>query len=178
VIILRAKVSGVSSSSLERFLGRARRAAGVSGEINVLLTGSAEMRRLNRKFRGQNRATDVLSFPAPANGAGGELAICAPIAAANARLLGHGAGKEMQVLILHGVLHLAGYDHERDRGQMARKEARLRRALGLPTGLIERTLIHSGKRSGKRAGRRVGMPARPWSRSSSRSSSLRGREES
>ncbi len=103
------------------------------------------MRRLNREFRGQDRATDVLSFPAPANGAGGELAICAPLAANNARLLGHSAGKEVQVLILHGLLHLAGYDHERDHGRMARKETKLRRVLGLPVGLIERASSRRGR---------------------------------
>ena len=139
MVIVRAKVQGVAGRSLERFLARVRRAAGVSGEVNVLITGSAEMRRLNRKFRGKDRVTDVLSFPASANGAGGEVAIAAPVAAGNARRLGHSTRQEFEVLILHGMLHLAGYDHERDRGQMARKEARLRRALGLPVGLIERT---------------------------------------
>lgn len=156
MVIVRAKISGVSRRGLERFLDRARRAVGVSGEVNVLLTGNAEMRRLNRNFRGKDRATDVLSFPAMAKGASGELAICAPVAASNARLLGHSAGKEVRVLILHGLLHLAGYDHERDRGRMARKEAKLRRALRLPVGLIERA--SSG--TGQRAGRRIRKPRR------------------
>ena len=151
---MRAKVSGVSRRGLERFLARARRAAGVPGEVNVLVAGTADMRCLNRKFRGQDRATDVLSFPASAHGAGGELAICAPIAVSNARLLGHSAVKEVQVLILHGLLHLAGYDHER--GRMARKEAELRRALGLPVGLIER----ASSSMGLRAGRRIRKPGR------------------
>ncbi len=153
MVIVRAKVSGVSQRGLERFLARARRAAGVSGEVNVLLAGSAEMRRLNRKFRGKDRATDVLSFPASANTAGGELVICAPLAAGQARLLGHSAGKEVQVLILHGLLHLAGYDHEHDRDRMARKEATLRRALGLPVGLIERASSRAGQPA-RRLGRR------------------------
>ncbi|MCI0353421.1 MAG: rRNA maturation RNase YbeY [Acidobacteria bacterium] len=143
MVLVRAKVSGVSRRSLERFLASAQRAAGVAGEVNVLVTGSAEMRRLNRSFRGKDWATDVLSFPAPVNGVGGEVAICAPVAARNARRLGHSTGKELQVLILHGILHLAGYDHERDGGEMARKETRLRRALGLPVGLIERVLKRS-----------------------------------
>ena len=100
MVIVRAKVSGVSRSGLERFLARARGAAGVSGEVNVLLTGNAEMRRLNRNFRGKDRATDVLSFPATATRAGGELAICAPMAASQARLLGHSAANEVQVRVL------------------------------------------------------------------------------
>ncbi len=147
MVIVRAKMSGVSGRSLERFLASARRAAGVSGEVNVLITGSAEMRRLNREFRGKDQATDVLSFPAPANGSGGEVAIAAPIAAGNARRLGHSARKELEILMLHGLLHLAGYDHEHDRGQMARKEARLRKLLGLPTGLIERAFSRAGDRA-------------------------------
>ncbi|MGH9556181.1 MAG: rRNA maturation RNase YbeY [Terriglobales bacterium] len=153
MVIVRAKVAGASQRSLERFLASARRAAGVSGEVNVLITGGAEMRRLNRTFRGKDRATDVLSFPAPANGAGGEVAVSASMAASHARLLGHSTRKELEVLILHGLLHLAGYDHERDRGQMARKEERLRHALGLPAGLIERTLTGT-KRTEGRARRR------------------------
>ena len=61
----------------------------------------------------------------------GDLAISAEIAARNARRLGHSAADELKILILHGLLHLAGHDHETDGGEMARKEARLRRALGL-----------------------------------------------
>ncbi len=150
MVIVRAKVHGVSRRGLEGFLRRAQRAAGVSGEVNVLLAGSAEMRRLNREFRQQDRATDVLSFPALSGGPGGELAICAPIAAGNARRLGHSTRKEVQVLILHGLLHLAGYDHERDRGRMARKEASLRRSLGLPVALIERASSRSGRPARRR----------------------------
>lgn len=90
--------------------------------------------------------TDVLSFPAAADsgenekrGFAGEIAISADIAARNAALLGHSVGAEIKVLTLHGILHLAGMDHERDNGQMARKEATLRRALRLPVALTERT---------------------------------------
>jgi probable rRNA maturation factor len=148
VVILRAKVSGASRRGLERFLAGARRAAGVRGEVDVLITGSAEMRRFNRDFRGKDKVTDVLSFPASSNGTGGEVAIAAPIATANARRLGHSARKEVEVLMLHGLLHLAGYDHERDAGEMARREAKLRRRLGLPVGLIERA--QSRRRSRRR----------------------------
>lgn len=125
---------------------RVRRAVKLKGSVNVLVTGSAEVRALNRRFRGKNKATDVLSFPAesPRAGAGsralaGEIAISAEIAARNAVSLGHSAAEEVKILTLHGILHLAGFDHERDNGQMARKEVALRRRFRLPTGLIERT---------------------------------------
>jgi len=145
VVILRAKVSGATRRSLERFLASARRVVRVSGDVNVLITGNAEMRRLNREFRGKDKATDVLSFPSSSNGSGGELAIAASIAMSNARRLGHSARKEVEILMLHGLLHLAGYDHESDNGEMARKEARLRRALGLTVGLIERAQPSAGR---------------------------------
>ena len=115
----------------------------------MLITSSAELRRLNRRFRGKNEATDVLSFPS-ADGTLGDLAISAEIAARNAHRLGHSATDEIKILILHGLLHLAGYDHETDDGVMARKEARLRRVLGLPVGLIERTRGNNGVRRGSK----------------------------
>jgi len=123
---------------------RAKRAAKLPGEVNVLVTSSREMERLNRRFRRKNYATDVLSFPAsgnPMKGVAGDVAISAEIARNNARRLGHSITKEIQILILHGVLHLAGYDHEQDNGRMALKEARLRKSLALPVGLIERSEI-------------------------------------
>jgi probable rRNA maturation factor len=71
-------------------------------------------------------------------GFAGEVAISADIALQNALRLGHSAALEVKVLVLHGILHLAGFDHERDNGEMARKEAKLRRTLRLPVGLTER----------------------------------------
>lgn len=136
-MIVHNKVRGVSARALGRFAARAQRAAGVRGEVDVLITCSAELRRLNRRFRGKDQATDVLSFPS-ADGTPGDIAISAEVGARNARRLGHSAADEIKILMLHGLLHLAGYDHETDGGEMARKEARLRRALGLPTALIER----------------------------------------
>jgi probable rRNA maturation factor len=146
VVILQKKVAGLSEQALQRFVLRARRAAGLSGAVNVLVTSSAAVRSLNRQFRGQNKATDVLSFPGAASGSGsrtpakqaGDVAISADIAFENSIRLGHAAAQEIKILALHGILHLAGFDHERDNGQMARKEARLRQLLGLPAGLIER----------------------------------------
>jgi len=124
-------------AALGHFAKRARQAAGVRGEPAVLLTSSAEMRRLNRDFRGKDRPTDVLSFPADPP-LGGDIAISVEIARENGRRLRHGLLKELEVLVLHGMLHLAGHDHERDEGEMAALEARLKRKLGLADGLIER----------------------------------------
>ena len=109
--------------------------------INVLLTSSAEMKRLNRRFRGKDQPTDVLSFPAEPDlrkNLAGEIAISADIATKNAQSLGHSPADEVKILVLHGVLHLRGYDHESDYGQMARREKQLRAKLRLPPGLIER----------------------------------------
>ena len=143
MIILEKKVAGLSAKSLERFALRARRATGLSGRVDILLTSSAAMRALNFRFREKNKTTDVLSFPADFNGTdkrafAGEIAISADIARENAAGLGHSAALEVKVLALHGILHLAGLDHERDNGEMARKEASLRRKFGLPSSLTER----------------------------------------
>jgi probable rRNA maturation factor len=145
LIILQKKVAGVSTQSLSRFVLRARKAAGVRGMVNVLVTTSAAMRSLNARFRDKDKATDVLSFPSASldsagkSGFAGEIAISADIAAQNAVRLGHPAAVEVKILALHGILHLAGYDHERDNGAMARKEQNLRRVLRLPSALIERS---------------------------------------
>jgi probable rRNA maturation factor len=146
LVILQKKVAGLSPQALNRFVARARQLAKVHGTVNLLVTGSASVRALNRQFRGKDKATDVLSFPsfAPVRRmpgkriAAGDVAISADIARENARRLGHSAAEEIKILTLHGILHLAGFDHERDNGQMARKEANLRRTLGLPVALIER----------------------------------------
>jgi probable rRNA maturation factor len=146
VVILQKKIAGLSEATLQRFVLRARKAAGVSGAVNVLVTSSAAVRALNRQFRGKNKATDVLSFPGAASASGsrtpaklaGDVAISADIAFENSLRLGHAAAQEIKILALHGILHLAGFDHERDNGKMARKEEKLRRAFRLPAALIER----------------------------------------
>ena len=104
-------------------------------EIACLITGDPELRRLNRRFRGANYATDVLSFPSET---GGEIAISLDRAAAQAAEQGHTIDEELRILMLHGALHLTGMDHETDTGEMAAAEARWRKRLGLPCGLIER----------------------------------------
>jgi probable rRNA maturation factor len=134
----------MSPPTLERFVLRARRTARLPGTVNVLVTSSAELRSLNRRFRGTDKPTDVLSFPSPpptksqSRRVAGDVAISADIARANARRLGHSLGDEVKILVLHGILHLAGFDHEHDNGQMARRESQLRRQLKLEPGLIER----------------------------------------
>jgi probable rRNA maturation factor len=130
-----------SARTLTRFLREAQAAVRLRGDVSVLLTTDQAIRRLNRKFRRINKPTDVLSFPAPRLAAGevaGDLAISVPTALRNARTQGHALAVEIKVLILHGLLHLAGFDHEADNGQMARRERLLRGRLGLPQGLIER----------------------------------------
>jgi probable rRNA maturation factor len=128
-------------AALTRFLRSAQKAVGVDGEVSVLITSSREMRRLNKLFRKKDKPTDVLSFPAE-SAAGedllGDIAISAEIAHANADRLGHSYETELRILMLHGLLHLAGYDHEQDSGHMAELEAKLRAKLKLPVGLIER----------------------------------------
>ena len=128
-------------AALQRFAQQARRAAGVRGEVCVWLASDAEIKKLNREFRGKNATTDVLSFPAPQGG--GDIAISAAAAKAQARQHRHSVVAEVKILILHGMLHLAGYDHERDNGRMARREERLRRQLRLPAGLITRSSSRS-----------------------------------
>lgn len=109
------------------------------GEVCVALVSDARIRRLNREFRGVDRPTDVLSFPAAEAGdASGDVVIATGVARRQAREAGHGLPTELKVLALHGLLHLMGYDHERDGGEMARLERRLRTRHGLPAGLIER----------------------------------------
>ena len=108
------------------------------GEVVVAIVADARMRALNRQFRGKDQLTDVLSIPGSAPILG-EIVLAAGLARRQARVLGHRFGIELRILALHGLLHLLGYDHEVDNGQMARAEARLRRRAGLPAGLIARS---------------------------------------
>jgi len=144
----------INRTRLSRYLLRARRTVCLEGQVDVLLTDDKTVKRLNRDFRGKNKATDVLSFPAgdfaeaktKAHGApdllelSGDLAISVDMARKQAAAIGHSVSTEIKVLMLHGLLHLAGYDHETDDGEMARREASFRKRLGLPQGLIERSV--------------------------------------
>lgn len=135
--------------TLSSFLESAAAAARLRGEVSVLLTDDNQIRRLNRQFRRKDKPTDVLSFPAqelPGDQAvAGDLAISVETAARQAKDLDHPLFVEVEILMLHGLLHLAGYDHEQDSGQMARREGTLRGRLGLRHGLIERSAVRSTK---------------------------------
>lgn len=152
-----ASLRSVSSAQLQRFARRAQTLARVKGEVDILVTNNKRLRDLNRRFRRKNKPTDVLSFPRPS---GGDIAISAQIALENAQRYGHSLANELKILVLHGMLHLAGYDHESDNGRMARVESRLRSQLKLPASLIDRT-HSSGKplRAKPAAAKRVSSSA-------------------
>jgi probable rRNA maturation factor len=143
VSVTDARGRPLSAQGLAAWLERAGPAR-ARGVVNVALVSDATMRRLNRRYRGVDRVTDVLSFPAapaPKGRAGeflGDLAIATGLAGRQARRLGHSTAKELRILALHGLLHLLGYDHETDLGAMRRLEERLRQRAGLPVGLIGR----------------------------------------
>jgi probable rRNA maturation factor len=160
LVILRTRVGSLKRRSLEGFVRRVRRVLELNGSVNVLVTSSAEVRALNRRFRAKNKATDVLSFPAQspktgANRLAGDIAISADVAMRNAASLGHSAAEEVKILTLHGILHLSGLDHERDNGRMARKEMVLRRRFRLPTGLIERAEPAAASKADRAKARRA-----------------------
>jgi probable rRNA maturation factor len=154
--------SALPKRELSRFLMDACERVGLAGEVTVLVTTDERMQELNRTFRRKNKPTDVLSFPAgPAAFAGqevsgGDLAISVDTARRQAESLGHALLVEVEILVLHGLLHLAGMDHEQDTGQMGRREAKLRREFGLPAGLIQRSAKAVGVPSSQK--RDVGHP--------------------
>ena len=108
------------------------------GAMTVAIVSDARVRALNRQYRKKDTPTDVLSFPARERGFLGDVVIASGVAARQARHAGHSLAIEVRVLALHGLLHLLGYDHERDDGRMARLERRLRKRGGLREGLTER----------------------------------------
>jgi len=142
-IDVQARVVGAPPPArVRRLLGRAARAARArAAGVSVLFCADARMRTLNRRYRGRDRSTDVLAFPAGAAGNGflGDIVISVPYAAREARRRAEPAAREMDRLLLHGFLHLMGYDHETDAGEMDALEDRLRRRLDIadssaPTG--------------------------------------------
>jgi probable rRNA maturation factor len=135
-LLFRHPTRKLRGAELRIFLDHMAQRVARGRSITCLLTDDRELRRLNRRFRRQKHATDVLSFPSET---GGEIAISLDRAAAQAGEHGHSLADEVRILMLHGVLHLAGMDHESDAGEMAAAERRWRRKLGLPCGLIERT---------------------------------------
>jgi probable rRNA maturation factor len=135
MVIFETAVKGVSVAMIQRFSRKAQKLAKVPGEVDIMISSNKRLQELNRRFRRKNKPTDVLSFPRPI---GGDIAISADIARQNAILYGHSPAQELNILVLHGMLHLAGNDHESDNGQMARAESRLRAQLKLPASLIDR----------------------------------------
>lgn len=130
VVLNRQRRQRVDATRLRKVLRSAGQDLGVGGEVSVVLAGDGLLRRLNREYRGKDRPTDVLSFA----GAGGEeglgdVVISVPTATRNARRQGHTVPRELDILALHGFLHVLGYDHETDDGTMDRLETRLRRTL-------------------------------------------------
>ena len=138
-MLFQVPARGLSRLDLRRFARRLQSDVAGGRGFNCLIADDGELRRLNRDFRKQDYPTDVLSFPSgDANGFAGEIAISFDRARAQASEQGHPVDQETRVLMLHGVLHLIGFDHETDNGRMARVERRWRKILGLPAGLIER----------------------------------------
>lgn len=110
----------------------------VTAAFGCLLTHDKRLQQLNRDFLGHDYATDVLSFPSGDGANLGEMAISMERAAEQAEQYGHSVETEIEILMLHGALHLNGMDHETDKGAMARRESAWRKKLGLPHGLIRR----------------------------------------
>ncbi len=132
-ILNRQRRRRVSAARLGRVLHAAAASLRVGGEMALLLTGDRGIRTLNARYRKQDAPTDVLSFPAEGGVLGlGDVVISVETAERNARCFGRSLAQELDVLALHGFLHVLGYDHETDDGAMHRLEGRLRRRLGLP----------------------------------------------
>jgi probable rRNA maturation factor len=146
LVFLRAP-RALKRRALRAFAATLRQEVAGGRAFGCLLTDDRELQRLNREFLGKDYPTDVLSFPegqdgpAPGFDTCGEMAISVNRAAEQARERGHSLEQEIEILMLHGVLHLLGMDHETDRGRMARAERRWRKQLGLSEGLIERTIL-------------------------------------
>ena len=139
LVLFRRVRASLRRRPVRDFARRLRETVAAEREFVCLITDDRELRRLNRRFLGADHATDVLSFPSADRESMGEIAISAERAAAQARAFGHSLSDEIRILMLHGVLHLKGMDHEADSGEMARAERRWRKALNLPSGLVERS---------------------------------------
>jgi probable rRNA maturation factor len=129
--------SGLRAPGLAPWL-RSVAPARARGAVSVAVVSDVKVRILNREYRKKDQATDVLSFPAGDAGYLGDIVIAAGVARRQATAARHSLQTELRILALHGLLHLLGYDHEHDEGQMERLERRLRRKGGLRQGLIER----------------------------------------
>jgi probable rRNA maturation factor len=145
-LLFRHSSRRVRRTPLRDFLIQATTRIAPGKSVTCLITTDSELRSLNQRFRGKNYATDVLSFEGATGAELGEIAISFDRASEQAREHGHGVDEELRILMLHGILHLCGMDHEKDSGEMAKAERRWRERLGLPNGLIERTGVERGPR--------------------------------
>lgn len=133
------KFSSEEKRALRRFTKALGRSVAQGRKFISLITNDRELQRLNREFLGRDYPTDVLSFPGAGEDAClGEIAVSCERAQAQAEEFGHGRIEEIRILMLHGVLHLTGMDHERDAGEMERAEERWRTEFGLASSLIAR----------------------------------------
>ena len=138
-LVFHSATPNLSRAHARAFTKRLQQELAGGRPFTCLIARDAELQRLNREFRGKDYPTDVLSFPSRQTlGFLGDVAISFDHARRQAAEYGHEVGQEIEILMLHGVLHLLGMDHEKDRGRMARAENKWRAALGLPRGLIER----------------------------------------
>jgi probable rRNA maturation factor len=128
VVLNRQRRRRVDTARLTRVVRGAATALGIEGEVALVLTGDRAIRPLNARYRGKDKTTDVLSFPGGEAGLG-DILISVETAERNAHGLGRTLLQELDVLALHGFLHVLGYDHETDDGTMDRLERRLRRRL-------------------------------------------------
>ena len=140
LITYRRKPATLDAESLQSFAEVLRKRVARGREFHCRITNDAELRSLNAQFRGKDYPTDVLSFPNSALPFDflGDIAISIQRARAQAREWRHATEDEIRILMLHGVLHLLGMDHESDSCRMKRTEIRWRRKFSLPVGLIER----------------------------------------
>ena len=130
VLLDRQRKRRLAAGRLRRVLADAAHALRVRGEVALVLTGDRAVRTLNARYRGKDKPTDVLSFPGPGGEVGlGDIVISVDTAARNAKEYGRTLPQELDILALHGFLHVLGYDHETDDGTMDRLEKRLRRRL-------------------------------------------------
>jgi probable rRNA maturation factor len=139
LITYRRKPATLNVSSLESFAEVLRKRVARRREFHCRITNDLELQLLNQQFLGKNYVTDVLSFPSGDDNRAGDIAISLQRARAQAREWNHSTEDEIRLLMLHGLLHLMGMDHESDTGRMKHIERSWRRKLGLPDGLIERT---------------------------------------
>ena len=139
-LLFRNAPRGLDRKQIRGFAKKLCSAVSPGRTFTVLITNDKELQRLNAAFLGKDYATDVLSFPFEGPGIElGEIAISAQLARIQSKEFSHTVEQEISILMLHGVLHLQGMDHQADRGKMRRAETKWRLELGLPQGLIERT---------------------------------------